>query len=59
MTHDPALCPLNYCQLCDVFGAGYTRGKEIGRREAINEILDAIRPVVDTLVDHVKPDDDR
>ena len=28
--HDPALCSLAACELCDVFADGYTRGKAKG-----------------------------
>ena len=27
MNHDPAMCDLVSCELCDVYGLGYSRGK--------------------------------
>ena len=48
MTHDFDRCPMNYCELCDAYAIGYQRGKDVGRGEAISEVLEAIRPVVGT-----------
>lgn len=40
-THDPALCDLPVCSLCEAHGLGYTRGKEKAYAD-VRAVLDGL-----------------
>ena len=52
MTHNIDRCPSNSCELCELYAAGFARGKRAGRCEAFFMMDEAIRPAVKILADH-------